>query len=259
MPDLIFDLYTLFGPVPPRGGDTDPSHLQELLQKHGIAGAVTLSTRGLHYSASAGNRETIHYCTEIGPSLLPGVVLDPRQPQVVGTLAGARAYFLLHNTQQWPVHYAPLVDLLQMRAVRVNTWPRPLPLWWEARNHGDATAIYELMKQVDYPAPYILGSVNGDGLVEAIAVGRRDENVLVATDGLRGIGEVAMLVQALGAHRVVFGSGAPAQSLGSALALVRQAGLSPSEETMVLSGNAIRILSRKAVENPATAQKLPNP
>lgn len=248
MPDLIFDMHTMFGPVPPRGGETDPSHLQTLLEKHGVAGAVTLSTRGLHYSASAGNRETIHYCTQIGPSLLPGVVLDPRQPQVVQTLAGARAYFLLPQTQHWPIQYAPLVDLLQMRAVRVNTWPRPIPLWWEARRHGDATAIHELMKQVDYPAPYILGGVNGDGLVEAIAIGRRDENAMVATDGLRGVGEVAMLVQALGAQRVVFGSGAPAQSLGSSLALVRQAGLSPAEETLVLSGNAIRMLSSKSAK-----------
>lgn len=245
MPDLIFDMHTLFGPVPPRGGETTPEHLQALLQRHSVAGAVTTSTRSLYYSASAGNRQTIHYCKEIGPSLLPGVVLDPRQPQVVQTIAGARLYCLLPSTQGWPIHYAPLIELLQIRAVRVNTWPRPIPLWWEARKEGDATLIAELMRQVDYPAPYILGGVSDDGLVEAISVARRDSNALVATDGLRGIGEVTMLVQALGAGRVVFGSGAPARSLGSALALVRQAELSLSDEALVLSGNAIRLLSRK--------------
>ncbi|GAB4470187.1 MAG: hypothetical protein OHK0029_42970 [Armatimonadaceae bacterium] len=246
MPDLIFDMHTLFGPVPPRGGDTDPGHLQALLKKHSIAGAVTLSTRGLYHSASAGNRETVFHCNQIGPTLLPGVVLDPRQPQVIQTVAEARVYFLLPRTQHWPIAYAPLQDLLQMRAVRTNTWPRPIPLWWEARQHGDATAIAELMRTVDYPAPYILGGVSGDGLVEAVSVARKDANCMVATDGLRGIGEVSLLVESLGAGRVIFGSGAPAQSLGSVLALVRQAGLSKADEALILSGNAIRLLSKKA-------------
>jgi hypothetical protein len=138
------------------------------------------------------------------------------------------------------------MDLLQMRAVRINTWPRPIPLWWEAKRHGDATAIADLMHDIGYPAPYILGGISGDGLVEAISVARKNPNCLVATDGLRGVGEVALLVEGLGAGRVIFGSGAPQQAMGSVLALVRQAGLSTADESLILSGNAIRLLSKKA-------------
>ena len=82
MPDpLILDAFTLFGPVPPRAASQPGTdELIELMDRHGVAGAITTSTRGLYYSAPAGNRETAALCQEAGGALQPAAILDPRLP-----------------------------------------------------------------------------------------------------------------------------------------------------------------------------------
>jgi hypothetical protein len=241
--ELIFDMFTLFGPVPPRGGETGTGRLQALLQRHGVAGAVTLSTRGLYHSAAAGNRETIALCAESGGRLLPAAVLDPRQSRVLETITGVRVLCLLPATQHWPLNYAPLADLLNALG-ESNAISPTTPIWCEASRTGDATGLAEILKTTKFRAPVILGSVCGDDLLEATSVARDDPNIHIATNYLRGVGEIALAVSSVGPERVVFASEAPTRSLGSAVALVRQAGLAPGEVDMVLGGNARRLLNR---------------
>jgi hypothetical protein len=242
--EFVFDMFTLFGPVPPRGGETGTGTLQALLQRHGVAGAVTLSTRGLYHSAAAGNRETIALCAEAGGRLLPAAVLDPRQPRVLETVAGARVLCLLPATQHWPLTYAPLADLLKALGESDAVAPST-PIWCEASRAGDATGLAAVLRETNYPAPVILGAVSGDDLLEATSVARDDPKIHIATDCLRGVGEVALAVASVGPQRVVFASEAPARSLGSAIALVRQAGLTPGDAAMVLGENARRLLNRR--------------
>lgn len=242
MADFVLDMFTLFGPVPPRGGETGTARLQALLERHDIAGAVTLSTRGLYHSAAAGNRETIALCAEAGPKLAPAVVLDPRQPGAERTIAGGRVLCLLPDTQRWPALFAPAADLLRSLVAAGGSATANLPLWWEAARPGDATAIAQTLRETGYPAPVILGGVTGECLYEAIVAAKGNDRLFIATNGLQGIGEVKTAVDAIGANRVVFGSGAPARSLGSALALVRSAGLSPDAQAAVFGGNARKLL-----------------
>jgi hypothetical protein len=243
MPDFVLDMFTLFGPVPPRRGETGTAQLQALLDAHQIAGAVTLSTRGLYHSAAAGNRETIALCQEAGPKLAPAVVLDPRFPNAERTVAGGRVLCLLPDTQHWPLPFAPVTELLRTLIASGGTIAANIPLWWEAHKPGDATQIAHVLEQVNYPAPVILGNVAGNCLYEALTVARQNEKLLIATNGLQGLGEVKMAVDAIGAKRVVFGSGAPARSLGAALSLVRNAGLSEPDKEAVLGGNARSLLA----------------
>ena len=243
MADVILDMFTLFGPVPPRPGEHGVEPLQALLQKHSVMGAVTLSTRGLYHSASAGNRETIQLCANAGGALLPAVVLDPRQPQVLQTIAGARMLCLMPATQKWPMLYSPLTDLL--RSLSSAGDAANLPLWIEVSRPGDATSLAAELKEAGYAGPIILGSVAGDNLIEAISVARADNRFHIATDGLRGIGEIAAAASAIGAARVVFASGAPAQSLSGAKAMVSGAEISDADREAILSGNARRLLSGK--------------
>lgn len=247
MPDatLILDIHTVFGPVPPRGvAEAGTVRLQSLLARHGVAGAVTLSTRGLYHSAAAGNRETAALCQEAGGALQPAAVLDPRQPNAAQSLSGARMICVMACTQAWPVRYAPLVNELKTLAGAGTR----VPLFWEASCLGDATAAVELLGASGYAGPVVFGSVNAETLSEAVTVAASDERLFVATNGLRGVGEVAYAVSALGASRVVFGSGAPAaRTMGGALGLVRVAGLSDADADLVLGGNAKRLLAAGGV------------
>ncbi len=245
MPEPIFDFHTLFGPVPPRASEPGTTRLQTLLTQHGVSGAVALSTRGAYHNAHAGNRETLALCQQVTDgSLIPAAVLDPRLPQPNQSIAGARVLCLLPAMQKWPLDFDPLCDALEtlMQTAGVAN----IPLWWEAARMGDATQIARTVRDTKYPAPVVLGGVTGDTLVEALSVARSSNQFFVATNGLRGIGEVGMAATAIGAGRVVYASSAPARSMGAALALVEQAGLSQADADLVLGGNARKLLKGAA-------------
>jgi hypothetical protein len=237
---VVLDSFTLFGPVPPRAvAQPGTKLLTDLMTRHGVAGAISLSTRGLYHSAPAGNRETAALCRETGATLQPGAVLDPRLPLAGQAVTGARMLCLLPATQRWPLPFAPLTELLRALAASGSN----VPVFWEATRLGDATRIAEAVFAAGLKGPQLLGSMTAESLIEALAVARAAAQFSLVTNGLRGVGEIAMTVTALGSSRVLFGSEAPVRSLGSALALVRRAGLDEADLEAVLGGNAKRLIA----------------
>lgn len=243
MAEPILDFHTLFGPVPPRVAEPGTARLQMLLTQHGVSGAVALSTRGAYHNAHAGNRETLALCQQSGGVLIPAAVLDPRLPQAAQSIGGAKVLCFLPAMQKWPLMFEPLIDVLEtLCEMGENESVANTPVWWEAARMGDATQIEHVLQEAKYPAPVVLGGVTGETLVEALSVARKNKTFFVATNGLRGVGEIEMAVSTLGANRVVFASAAPARSLGAALGLVEQADLSQADADLVLGGNARRLL-----------------
>lgn len=240
----IVDLFTELDPLLGQGeeGDTLAQTLLALLDRHQVSTAVMLSARALHHAAD-GNREALEVCAT-PPRLLPAFVVDPRVPPPHPSIEGARLLCLLPATQNWPSSFAPVRRLL--RALMAA--PGPLvPLLFEARRAGDATAFGALVRETGYKGSIVLSGVGGAAtLGEALAVADESESVYLATNGLCGVGEIAFAAQALGARRVVFASGAPVWSMGAALALVRHADLSPENQALILGGNARRLLNLPA-------------
>ena len=216
--------------------------MQTLLVQHNVSGAIALSTRGAYHNAHAGNRETLALCQKTNGLLLPAAVLDPRLPNPHQSVSGAKVFCLLPATQNWPMNYAPLSDLLQTLMQMGGENTAKIPVWWEASRIGDATQIAQILKETGYPAPIILGGVRSDTLVEAIAVARKNEKLYLSTSRLRGIGEVEMIAASVGASRVVFASAAPARSLGAGLGLIEQADLAEEDCDRIMGGNALRLL-----------------
>ena len=245
----ITDFFTLFGPHPSRGAMT-PSGTGALLaamEHHAVSSAVTLSTRAVYFDAAEGNRETKQEVASGGGKLVPAAVLDPRRPSPERTGGGARVLVLLPGMQRYPLPYTPLTELLRTLAQLGGAAAAAIPIWWEASRAGDATAILATLKETNYPAPILLGGVSGENLMEALAAARvLPDRIHLATNGLRGIGEVSQAVATIGAQRVVFASGAPNRSLGAAIATIHQAALSPEEMALVLGGNARRLLGARA-------------
>ena len=238
---LILDAFTLFGPVPPRGAaQPGTDALVERMEKHGVAGAITTSTRGLYDATAAGNRETIARCQEAGGALQPAAILDPRLALGAQATTGARMLCVMPATQRWPLPFAPLDELLRTLAANGTK----VPIFCEVTSVGDATRFRDAFAASGWADTAILfGSCAGDALLETIAVAQSNPNISLVTNGVRGIGAIEMAVGALGANRVVFGSGAPARSLGAALALIRRSELTAADQELVLGGNAKRILS----------------
>jgi len=233
--------------------------LLALLDRHHVLAAAALNVSALHHDATQGNQETLTLCHG-HPRLYPAFVLDPRLPSpITQDTTGARLLCLLPATQQYPAAFAPIRRLLR----NLKESGQNVPLLFEARRPGDATAFATLLTQAGYDGPVLLSDVSsahGATLAEALAVAEELPGVLVATDGLRGVGEVGIAVRALGAERIVFASGAPDCSLGSSLALIRHARLSPSDEARILGGNARRLLgdpmqsAAALIDGPATSR-----
>jgi predicted TIM-barrel fold metal-dependent hydrolase len=236
----IIDIYTLFGPVPPRGGEEGTGRLRALLTRHGVHAAATASTRALYHDALHGNQETRDACAATsdggGPRLFPAAVLDPRVPSPEDYLQGARLVCLFPATQHWPVNLAPLRPRLRTLS-EAN-----VPVLCEVSRLGDATTLATLLDGIGFSAPVVLADIHEEGLAEALAVAGEHERYHIATDRLYGVGEIEMVVSALGAERVLFGSGAPRASMGAALALVRHAAVSEAARAQILGGNARALL-----------------
>ena len=239
MAEPILDVYALFGPIPPAGAIPGTDALKANHARHGVAGAIALSTRGIYHSAPAGNRETAKLCASSGGSLLPAAVIDPRLPFIDTSYQGARALCLFPATQNWPVRMASLKLALQGIAAAGTA----VPLMLEAMRPGDPTALFEEMQASGYKGPLVLLNIEENTLGEAVALAKASESVCLSTDKLRGLGEIALAVEQLGPDRIVFGSGAIARNaLSASLALVRAAGLSAEVQAKIFSGNARRIL-----------------
>jgi hypothetical protein len=151
--------------------------------------------------------------------------------------------FLSPSVQRWPIPFAPLSELLKSLAALNST----VPLYCDISRSGDGTKLAQSIDAVDLSSTVLLGGLTGDSLIEAIAIARINKQVHLVTNGLKGIGEIAMAVGSLGADRVLFGSEAPIRSMGASLSLIRRAGLSPSDLELVLGGNAKRILAAGGV------------
>lgn len=239
MAEPIIDLFALFGPIPPRNAEPGTGALRVAHDRHGVAGALALSTRGIYHSAAAGNRETIALCAESGGRLLPTAVLDPRVPGSDTLVAGARAIALFPSRQGWPLHFAPLESALSRLAGRGVK----VPLLFGSARAGDMTLLGDLLQKSGYAGPVVLLGVSGDGLAEAFAVADDDPRFVISTDSLLGIGELELAVETMGVARVAFGSGCVAQgSLGASLAVVAAATLGDADRAQVLGGNARRLL-----------------
>jgi hypothetical protein len=245
----VIDFFTLFGPHPSKGamtpGGTGP--LLTTMEHHSVSSAVTLSTRAVYFDAAEGNRETKQQVAEGGGRLIPAALLDPRRPNPERTGGGARVLVLLPGMQRYPLPYTPLTEMLRNLAQLGGAAAAAIPIWWEASRPGDATAILATLRETNYPAPILLGGVSGDNLMEALAAAKvLPDRIHVATNGLRGVGEVGQAVAALGPEKVIFASGAPNRSLGAALAFIHQAALSPEDKSLILGGNARRLFGARA-------------
>lgn len=240
MPEPILDLFALFGPIPPRTAEMGTEGLKAAHAATGVAGALALSTRGIHHSAAAGNRETQKLCGESGGRLLPVGVLDPRVPELGSLPTGVKAIAAFPSLQGWPIRYAAFERSLR----QIAESGAGLPLLCDVSRPGDATALGELVQKTKVMSPVLLLGVGSDDLAEAVAVMSEMPQLMLGTECLLGIGEVALAVSLVGPARVAFASGCVARrSLRASVAVVQGAELSDADRTAVLSGNARRFLS----------------
>lgn len=236
--ESIIDVNTLFGPLPAASVDLTVEVLLDLMAAGAVSSACTLSTLGLLLDANVGNAATHAACEEY-PQLIPTATLNPTtffgDSAPVDKIAadGFRLVRFFPTIQAWPIHYQPFASLLELLSAS------SMPVMVNITQPGDITDL----ESVATPgSTVILSGVDAALLPEAIAALRLNPTWLIETSRMVAIGSVKLVVDTVGAERLLFGTGAPAQSLSSALHALQHSGVSDADRGLILSGNAERIL-----------------
>jgi predicted TIM-barrel fold metal-dependent hydrolase len=238
--DDVFDINTLFGPLPAASADLSVDALIDLMATHQIQSACTLSTLGVLLDSTLGNAATRAACSE-QPQLLPVATLNPTMfvgdTSAANRLAdeGFRLVRFFPAEQNWHVDFAPfhwLLDSIQHSG---------LPVMINVAGLGEITDLTRAL--AGFSGVIILSRVDRDTVAEAVAALRSCPNWYVETSRLLAPGCLRLAVEAAGPDRFLFGTGAPAAPIASGLHTVRYSGLDDEVIEMVLGANARRILN----------------
>jgi predicted TIM-barrel fold metal-dependent hydrolase len=236
--DEIIDIDTMFGPLPSGASDLSVDELQTMMQRHDVRACCTLSTVGLLLDHSAGNAATKAACAE-SPKLLPVATVNPQTffgadgPYARFAADGFKMVRFFPGHQSWDSDVAPFVALA--KALEVEK----LPIMVDIDRSGTATRLLAAIP--NHPAPVVLSGVSPSTSAEAVALMRKHANVYLCTSDLLATGVLKYVVDAIGADRVVYGSGAPLRPMASSLGVLRHAGLSDDQRAQILGANSRKL------------------
>ena len=235
----IIDCRTLIGAWPTAPADMSAAALASAMQARGVGRAITAHTTAIFYHAAVGNQAVEELARQSG-SVVPAAVINPREyPDCVREAeralnAGVRCFRFFPGLHRYPFSgqvgalREALAALREAKLVHVDFVEADVPLV--------AADIGELL-----PGPTLV-SVTSDGLGLVLAAAKGLPQLVLDTSGLGATGAIDTAVQTIGADRVLFGSGAPLNSLGSAIMSVQYADLTDADRAAILEGNALRVL-----------------
>jgi len=236
--ESIVDVNTLFGPLPAASVDLTVEVLLELMSAGGVESACTLSTLGLLLDSNVGNAATRAACAEY-PQLIPTATLNPTAfygdaaPVQKLQSDGFRLVRFFPALQEWPIAYQPFGSMLEILA------ESNIPVMVNVIMPGQITALESFVGSY---RNIILSGVDSVLLPEAISALHKKSDWMLETSRLTAIGSIKQVVDSVGPEQLLFGTGAPAQSLSGALKALQHAGITETDRRLILSENARRIL-----------------
>lgn len=235
----IIDSYTLLGSWPHAEVDLSIEALAGGMQARQVSRSLVTDTTAIFYDMTRGNDEAIELCSRHEP-LTPVAVINPlRYPSCLEEVtrcleAGVQVFRLCPREHHYPFSGAvgPLRETLRhlegARLLLVDLAGLPAPVI--------GADMEDLL-----PVPTAV-TVAGSELGTAIQAAKNGRNLWIETSRLDAGGSVEAAVRHFGANRVIFGSGSPLRSLGSAVMSVQYAELSDADRTAIFEGNLQRVL-----------------
>jgi len=222
-----------------------PDELLASMDRCGIDEALVWSVLSRNYDACIGNDELIKMLNG-QERLFPYWVITPYQPG------------------DFPTPDELLLSMKQNGVKAVRVWPsatwsnfslKPwvmdkfykvfgqhrIPLFID-RNETNWNEIYEIAHSYLEMPVVITGISYRDGRY-AYSIMELCKNVYIETSMYKAYRAFEHLAETCGADRLLFGTGYPKYSMGSALALVSYSDMSEDDKSKILAGNITRLLS----------------
>ncbi len=236
---LIVDANTVFGAYPKRKTDVSLKNLLRTMDLNGIEKALTVSLKGAFYSYEEGNEETLKACNA-DKRLIPLATVDPRRflgdaGEIENLVRrGFKGIRLFKDFQGYPLDYSPVIEIVEsMEGLGV-------PLLVPCNEYGCITLLSRLTVEKDYPV-IVLGCTYSF-LSEFIVSARRNRNLYVETRLLTSSDAIEILVEKIGASRLIFGSGIPLEYFQASYRMVESAKIREEDRDLILGGNILRII-----------------
>jgi predicted TIM-barrel fold metal-dependent hydrolase len=234
----VIDMGTLFGVRPATDLDLTPEALLRVMARNEVGHALTCSLKAIQFDSRAGNDQALALC-RAHPNLYPVAVVDPRQgPDCLAEVercasAGFVAFRLFPDFQGWAIASQSFRHLL--RAIAQTG----LPAIVHAPASGDATALLDIAGE--WETPIVLAAISYSVLAEALAVLAEAPHFYVEAHRVALPGQVELMVESVGAERIMFGSWAPWFAQRPSLDMVLGSEVSQADQSRILGANARRL------------------
>ncbi len=245
----IFDIHaSLEGYVLP-GINQNAGQVLQSMQARGIDRTILLASRAAQADPLSGNR-ILKVMLEQGPGLYGCLVAHLNRVdaslQAIRDLLSNRRFLciLLTSTHpEEPLH--PLVADETLNACRRYQ----KPIFLRTPNAACVEVALHLAKTYSMHKFVFLGMGGADWRT-AIASAQQSVNIFLETSGVMDRAKVPAAVEAIGGHRVLFGSGFPHLDAAAALGLLEDSDLSALERRRILHDNAARLFNIEEIEQP---------
>ncbi len=238
----IVDGHTCVGTRPEDDRNLGATALGRAMARHDIADALVTHFAAIRYDARDGNDQTLALCAEAQGTrtrLHPVAVVHAGMHVGVAdeihrcASAGCVALRLTPSQQGWSPSAASFESALSAAAAA------DLAVIVEVGASGEATTIARAAQGLGLAL--VLANVSYALLGEAIAVLEQHPDIYLEACRLVTPGVVELLVDHVGSHRLLFGSGAPAWDPAPTLAMIREADIAAADKAAILGGNARRL------------------
>jgi len=231
------DVNTRFGYNPQTGVTTTPEEVKRAGQRWGVETAYTFSLNAAIYDPETGNQETLDLCAS-DDFFRPVAVLSPTvyRPLVVLKRVKQQGFAL---TRIFPELHSFAVDGQACRDLLTACGVVGLPVMIPALAAGAANLLRGLE---GVKGRFVLTQVRYANLGEIVALARRLPDLYVEISGVNTPDGIAMLAEAFGSDRLLFGSDYPNLQVGCAAMLLGGSGLTGLQIDRIAFANARRLL-----------------
>ena len=244
----IIDSNTFFGFWPKRKVDVSIEKLLEIMEKHKVDKAISLSLKGIFYDYEEGNEETLRIAKKYH-RIIPAATIDLRKyfgkEKIVKKILeqGFKALKLFPNLQGWPINYAPFYKLLE----EINKFKIPLMITiitqpFGSHHLGMITEISKATKALGVPV--IITSFDHFYYPEVLAVMMENPNIYVETSLFNTPDSFEIFISEVGAERLIFGSDSPLNYFAAPLICLKNADISQKQKEKILIENITNLLKR---------------